>query len=201
MPFILTYDLFFHNNSFIKKTGWLRSYWRGVPLNNYGENIPWYNYAFIHFIEERLNNDMIVYEYGCGNSTLWWSKRVKYVYSIENDSYWFNKISSQIPFNVQIELKKDIDSYTQNIKKYEMVYDIIIIDGKFRYECFINSIKYLKNDGVLIWDNSDREECSIAKKSLYDVGFKELKFISIGPLSNSEWSTSVFYKSQNCLGI
>lgn len=35
---------------------------------------------------------MIVIEYGCDNSTLWWANRVKHVISCEHDRQWYEEM-------------------------------------------------------------------------------------------------------------
>jgi hypothetical protein len=51
-----------------------------------GEPIPWFSHPLIDFLKDRLSKDMTVFEYGCGNSTLWWADRVRSVTGVKNDS-------------------------------------------------------------------------------------------------------------------
>src|SRR5215469_14032663 len=58
--------------------------------------LPWFSYAAIDFLEDYLRPDMAVCEYGSGGSTLFFSQRVRSVYSIEDNGEWFKIISNRI---------------------------------------------------------------------------------------------------------
>jgi hypothetical protein len=61
----------------------------------------------------------------------------------------------------------------------------------------------LKNDGVIVWDNSDWEDQFAAGLAFLKArGFAHLDFGGIGPLNGYGWCTSIFYRrGQNCLDI
>ncbi|MDM8553380.1 hypothetical protein QUF75_01435 [Desulfococcaceae bacterium HSG7] len=50
---------------------------------------PWIAFGAIRFLEKHLHEDMHVFEYGIGGSTLFFAKRVKAVVSIEHDKEWY----------------------------------------------------------------------------------------------------------------
>src|SRR5947209_17002794 len=54
--------------------------------------IPWFSYAAIDFLESFLQPQMVAFEYGSGGSTLFLAKRVKYVYSVEDNPEWFERV-------------------------------------------------------------------------------------------------------------
>src|SRR6185436_12325922 len=58
--------------------------------------IPWFSYAAIDFLEKHLREDMSVCEYGSGGSTIFFAKRTKSVFSIENDPQWFQRVSDRL---------------------------------------------------------------------------------------------------------
>ena len=124
-----------------------------------GNPIPWLTYPAIEFLKKRIKKDFSVFEYGCGNSTLWWASRVKEVQSIEHDKEWYARIISKIPENVSIshiELEYG-RNYSNKIKEFKNRFDIVVIDGRDRVNCAMNCLDALKSDGVIIWDNSDRQ--------------------------------------------
>jgi len=45
-------------------------------------------YPAIRFLERRLSNSLEVFEFGSGNSTLWWAERVSRIDSCEHDAQW-----------------------------------------------------------------------------------------------------------------
>ena len=57
---------------------------------------PWFSFAAIEFLEKILNKDMVVYEYGSGGSTLFFSEHAKKVISVEHNKEWHEKMSIQI---------------------------------------------------------------------------------------------------------
>jgi len=64
-------------SSYLKSIGWFESYRRRLPVSRAGEAIPWYTYGATAFLEGRIRPSMLVFEYGSGHSTLWWSHRVR----------------------------------------------------------------------------------------------------------------------------
>ena len=58
--------------------------------------LPWFSYAAIDFLEDFLQPHMTVCEYGSGGSTLFFSRRVKSVYSIEDNPKWFDLVSGRL---------------------------------------------------------------------------------------------------------
>ncbi len=60
--------------------------------NNKNSELPWMTFGAINFLKEQAAENMQVFEYGSGSSTLFWANRVKYVYSIEHDLDWSKKV-------------------------------------------------------------------------------------------------------------
>jgi hypothetical protein len=60
----------------LKDDGWFRSCREQASVDANGNPIPWITYPAIEFLVKRINNQLSVFEYGCGNSTLWWASRV-----------------------------------------------------------------------------------------------------------------------------
>ena len=63
--------------SSLKEDGWFKSYYEKQAIDKKGNPIPWCSYPFIKFIEPRLKPSFEVFEYGCGNSTIWFANKVK----------------------------------------------------------------------------------------------------------------------------
>src|SRR5262245_48494149 len=77
-----------HPKSILVVDGWNHSFRSAQAVDRQNNPIPWYTYAAIHFLEPRLQRQLRVFEYGCGNSTLWYSKRVSQVIAVEHDLQW-----------------------------------------------------------------------------------------------------------------
>jgi hypothetical protein len=91
--------------------------------------------------------------------------------------------------------------YQNEILNYNKVFDIIIIDGRERVQCSMNSLNALKENGVIIWDNSDRLKYAKGYNFLLSNGFKRIDFSGLGPINPHAWCTSIFYRVGNCLDI
>lgn len=191
-------------SKYLQIEGWHLSLKKNSALDNNGDESPWYTYPFIHFLKQRLHNELVVFEYGSGNSTIWYSKRVKHVVSVEHDVEWFNKIKFRVSNSSNVDyIFKNLGSgeYQNEILNYKNAFHIVVIDGLQRVQCSLNTLGALKEGGVIIWDNSDRSEYEEGYNFLSSQGFKRIDFWGIGPLNYYSWSTSVFYKDGNCLNI
>jgi hypothetical protein len=183
---------------FLRESGWLESYRRRVPMSATGP-LPWFTYSAIAFLEPRLAADLSVFEYGAGFSTLWWAARVKSVASCENDQAWFSRMTADCPANAQLLYEPRGEGYWQKAAGFSS--DIIVIDGRDRVECAKACLPGLKAGGVIVWDNSDRPRYQPGYDLLKQNGFRRLDFSGMGPVNFTPWVTSVFYRSENCLGI
>ncbi|KJJ38425.1 hypothetical protein MB09_09065 [Aequorivita vladivostokensis] len=188
---------------FLYDKGWWKSWETKSPLDLDSKALPWVTYSFIDFIENRLNKNMIIFEYGSGNSTIYYSSKVKKVYTVEHDIDWFNKVSQTLPKNVMIE-NVELEyggEYSLTSQKKDLKFDVIIVDGRDRVNCIINSIESLKDNGVLILDDSERISYQLGIDKLKEDGFKSLDFWGISPGLFYKKCTSVYYKNPNVLDI
>jgi tRNA A58 N-methylase Trm61 len=172
-------------------------------MNQKGEPIPWMNYPIINFLEERLNSDMTLFEYGSGYSTLFYASRVKSVVSVEYDMDWFNIMQSQLPSNVNLLYQtKDIDGeYCRKINFDGDRYDVVIVDGRDRVNCVKQSIQALTERGVILIDDSQRERYTEAIVFATEHGFKALSMEGLKPTGSKKDRTTILYKEGNCFGI
>jgi hypothetical protein len=188
----------------LHKSGWKKSVTRGLPVNGDGNEIPWFTFGAIYFLNDRLQKEHAVFEYGSGHSTIWFSSRVKQIISVEHDETWYEQMKEPFRKYHNIEyLLKDLGSsgYQKEILNYANAFDLIVLDGRQRVECCLNCLPALKKDGIIIWDNSDRVKYSEGYQFLKENGFRRLDFFGMGPISAHSWCTSVFYREQNCLAI
>lgn len=197
------YALLVLRNGTLKDDGWFNSFKLKVPVDCNNNPLPWMPYSFIDFIRDRLNNNMNILEFGSGNSTLFLSAKVKYVTAVEHDFDWFNTIKNKIPENVTINYisLNDGDNYIKFATNQNCTYNIIIVDGRHRVNCIINSIDALAEDGIIILDDSEVEKYSEGKQFLINIGFKKIDFWGISPGQTYKKCTSVFYRQINCLGL
>lgn len=187
--------------AYLTRTGWMKSRRQKFAVDASGEPLPWYTYPAIRFLEDRLPKGFSVFEYGTGYSTLWWSRRASAVIGCEHDPAWFQRISELAPSNVSVTLRGLEEGYARSATDSGRKFDVIAIDGRRRVECAKNALPALSKDGIIIWDNSDRDKYNEAYDLLKRNGFGRIDFWGIGPMNVREWSTAVFYRPLNFLGI
>lgn len=190
-------------DSYLQSRGWFQSFVSSMPVNQQGRAIPWLTYPAIEFLEKRVKKQMSVFEYGSGNSTIWWSGLVSTITSCEHDKSWYDKMNSNLPANVRylhFVLIRGGD-YSKVIGQYDKEFDIVVIDGRDRVNCAMNSLNALKKNGVILFDDSDRDLYQEGYDYLNSNGFKRLDFWGIGPITAYAKCTSIFYKQDNCLDL
>jgi hypothetical protein len=195
--------LSFNHKGYLHDIGWFKAFDSKSPVDNYGDPIPWVTYSFIDFIEERLNKQHTVFEFGSGNSTYFYAKYAGIVVSVEHDKHWYDKIVDRKPENSEMifcELIRGGD-YCHVPGKLKEKFDIIIVDGRDRVNCCRQAIDALSPEGVVVLDDSEREQYKPGIEFLVKSGFKHIAFSGISPGLFYRKSTSVFYKDDNCLGI
>ena len=187
----------------LRSGGWFDSFQQAMPIDAQGNPIPWYTYSAIHFLSERVTPRMTVFEYGSGNSTLWWCGRAGRVAACEHDRAWFELMRARLPSSVDYHHLDATqgDAYPTCALSARSRSDIIVIDGRERVRCAKHSLEALTPNGVIVWDNSERPEYAEGLDFLAAAGFRRIDFWGMGPINTYEWSTSILYRDANCLGI
>lgn len=194
--------LLIDKNSFMNTSGLLHSYKVGVPCKPDGSALPWMNYNIIAFLEERLDPQFILFEYGSGYSTLFYASHVAQVISVEYNPSWYRKIKSALPPNAKILFRSlEASHYCRAILEERRLYDVIVIDGRERPCCARLAPRALSDQGVIVFDDSHREKYQPALQDLQAAGFKKLDFVGFKPTGSEMDQSSIFYRSMNCLGI
>lgn len=192
--------LVFNSDSYIYKSGWMESLKRGYPSDKKGRPLPWMNFGMVHFLTERLNGKMKLFEFGCGYSTLFYAERVESVLSVEHQKEWADIVNTKLPENAKVVLSSNGD-YADYINTLDEKFDLIIVDGIDRVNCLKNSISNLSESGVLLLDDSTRKEYTEAITYARQNGFKSLAYRGLKPTGIGIDESMLFYRSDNCLGI
>jgi hypothetical protein len=174
----------------LKEYGYYKSVSSNISEDNEGNPLAWYTYPALEYIRQLDFSDKVIFEYGCGNSTLFWSSRAKSVHSVEHDSVWFEKVFSKLPANVDIKLVVDEELYLQEICTHDHLFDVIVIDGICRERCVENSVAKLSETGMIILDNANWYPNTA--KALRDLGLIEVDMSGMGPIAWGTWTTSFF---------
>lgn len=210
-------------NAVIKNPGVAKwySHWRSSldgkrsPL---GDELPWITYGAINWLNNHLTKDMLLFEWGSGGSTAFFSQRVKQVVTVEHDPVWYQDVSDFLKKkeykNVSLTLVEPVQgqnidpwykstdeklsghSFEQYIKQIDIYpdnyFDVIIVDGRARPGCMKQALTKVKPGCYLILDNSDRTE--------YDNGqalvskWKAMPKFGPGPYVNFPTCTTIWQR-------
>lgn len=195
--------LSYGHKGYLNSIGWFTAFDQKRAVDGKGRALPWVTYSFIDFIKGRITKSQHIFEYGSGSSTIFYAERAGKVTSVEHDKGWFDKVKGTSPANAEMifcELHRD-GEYARKATLLDKKFNIIIVDGRDRVNCCKYSLDALSTDGVIILDDSERKVYQPARELLQENGFKEISFSGISPGLFYEKATSVFYKSNNCLGI
>lgn len=142
--------------------------------------IPWINYKARIFLKSIIRDDMQVFEWGSGGSTLYFTDHCKTVISIEHDKDWYEvvaqkiqieKISNVTYFHIAPQSdvivkyysrstaykECDFSLYVNKINDYpDNSFDLIIVDGRARNFCLVQALAKVKIGGYIMVDNSER---------------------------------------------
>lgn len=167
--------------------------WKCIDSND--NAIPWYTYPAIEYLNNLDFSEKIIFEYGSGYSSIYWSKKSKSVVSVEHDREWIEKLKSSYSSNQTIIVKNDDPEYEKAIVETGKKFDVIIIDGLRRVECS-RVVKDYLNDGsgegfMIILDNSDwyKETSRYLREELDLI---EIDFHGFGPINATTSTTSIF---------
>lgn len=178
--------------------GWKRSFQKGRPLDGEGRPIPWYTYPAIEFIRGLRLNECRVFEYGSGNSSIFWAQRVSEISAVENNPAWADEVRSQNIENLKVITSIGREDYVKAPFSVGGTFDIVIVDGRYRKDCAGIAVDVVGDDGMIIFDNADwyPEACELIRSK----DWYQIDFTGLGPINSYVWTTAVFIKSSNKLG-
>ncbi|MFC1462581.1 SAM-dependent methyltransferase [Verrucomicrobiota bacterium] len=172
------------------KQGHFRSALRWESVDARGEPIPWYSYPAIEFLEQFDFSGKSVFEYGAGNSTLFWAARAARVVSVESNPDWHRNLSKNAPANCKLVLCPEKDRYLGAIAANDPPFDIIAIDGDHRDEAAAAAPGNLTPNGFVILDNSDWHPAACA--ALRKADLIQTDFKGFLPIAGYTIATSLF---------
>ena len=169
-----------------------------VCIDRDGNPIPWYTYPAIEYLSQFDMSDKEIFEFGCGNSSLFWADRAKKVTSIEDNPTWFQKWQENfIRDNLDIRWRDEGEGYFNAIFEDNKKYDVIVVDGKRRADCARTAVQALNPGGLIILDDSDRintsKEYVDAVNHLQKADLLQVDFYGFCPMNNYTKTTSLFF--------
>lgn len=163
-----------------------------LPVGADGSPLPWYTYPAIEYFDQLDAKGLRIFEYGSGNSSLYWAHKGAEVWSVEHDRAWFEIMSHKAARLAGLLLRETAEDYAAAIDVVSGLLDIIIIDGAWRNECASACLGRLAAGGLVILDNSDWY--TDVGKFLRLNGLFQIDFSGFGPINDYCWTTSIFLK-------
>ncbi len=170
--------------------GHLKTVRLGRPVERNGDPLPWYTYPTIEYLQQLDFSDADVFEYGSGNSTLFWNSVAKTVTAVEDDEAWHRRISKQLGDGVEYRFVPRKDDYIQAVAAGDRRFDCIVVDGSHRQDCATAAVAFLRPGGLMILDNSDWYPNTAAY--LRERGLIQIDMHGFGPVNPYTWTTSLF---------
>jgi len=195
--------LLYSRRSFLRNAGYPLSVRLKRPVRADGSPLPWMTYSVISILEKRLTPDVTVFEFGSGNSTLFFARLVGKVVSVECDKDWYETLRRDLPPNVELILchPYERDAYLASLTRHQQEFDVIVVDAEDREGCLRLAPTRLSARGVILLDDADRQAYAAEAARLVALGFKRLDFEGLKPGGIRSYSTAVFYRPANVLGI
>ena len=145
------------------KLSWIKSFNSGLSQDQDGDYLPWMTYPFIDYLSLKLNNQQVIFEYGCGSSTLFFASKVSKVVALESNKLWYDIIKQKL-FDANISNVELIyfdnalqdNNYELFASQYKEKFDLVIVDSLKRFACATNSINAIKTNGAIILEESLR---------------------------------------------
>lgn len=120
-----------------------------LTLDEQGMIMPWYTRPCLEWLVTLDLKGKDIFEYGCGNSTLWYRSKGANVVGIDDNIEWAEKAGVYYVNNKFFPL----EAYVEPISDHAKLFDIVVVDGSYRDECAAKALKFIKPGGFLIIDN------------------------------------------------
>jgi hypothetical protein len=177
--------------------------------NSVSDSMPWLAFGAIDFFKKIIRPEMSVFEYGSGGSTLFWSKHVRNVVSIEHEQSWYSRmkdelLSRQIK-NVQYVLSEPEDDRSLTKIDFTDPEQYASSDPQFHgrsFKCYAKQIERFPNQSfdVIIVDGRARPSCILhsidkLKKGGYLIidNTERKYYLSPFTFALSKWKAWKFY--------
>jgi|Laugrespbdmm15dd_1035085.scaffolds.fasta_scaffold56315_2 hypothetical protein len=143
--------------------------------------MPWLSDKHVEDILKHIHGNEIAFEYGCGGSTMFFSKFFKKYVSVEHHKPWYDKMKPHVPENVVLNLREAVgvvippfgpgipeaqQDYINAINETPDIYSFIFIDGRCRVECAKAAMKNMNDYTMLFIHDYERPKYHSIEKHL-----------------------------------
>jgi hypothetical protein len=178
------------------------------------DGVPWLTFRATKWLQSYLQPEMRVFEYGSGGSTIFLSRRIQELVSVEHDPEWYSKTEQALKEvgvgNSTYLLREPqvgtgssfgstdpaysgmhFEAYVKSIDAYpDAAFDLVSVDGRARTACAIHAVQKVKSGGYLLLDDADRPDYREAVEALSP--YPRLDFRGSVPYSTTLGTTSVW---------
>jgi hypothetical protein len=192
---------------------WIRSQFGESSL---ADGQPWITFAARDRLAELIRPDWIGFEYGSGGSTLFLSRRIRELVTVEHDPKWAALVSERLraegAINVSLHVRpptahesegsRSTDAryagltfadYVASIDPFlDASFDFVFIDGRARVGCFQHATEKVRPGGFILLDNSERAEYAAIHAWVAENGWAADHQFGPGPYVDYFWQTSLF---------
>lgn len=184
-----------------RRMGWFTTLHSSGPVDGSGAELPCFTYPATYWLAGALRGSERVFEYGAGNSTLWFSRHVAEIASVESDKRCANRLESRLPANASVQYRActgdelwagSDDEYVAALTGTTGSYDVVVVGGLARNSCVSAVIKSAGRDGLVVLNNADRPAYRPAADRLKAAGYQRLDFIGPAPGIVNFSCTSMF---------
>lgn len=157
-------------------------FWR--TEDEHGITMPWYTRQVCAILDQMDLKDKRVWEYGGGQSTIWYRSRGAIVFGVDSNPEWAKMAS--------LELQTEERKYLETINQYGL-FDLVCIDGIWRDECFAFAVEHMETNGMIVIDNWKQESAGFnewpeTESYINDFGLKIEVYKEPGHI---DWATAI----------
>lgn len=175
--------------------GHVKSVRASSAIDGRGDAVPWYTYPAIEYLKQFDFSASSVFEYGSGNSTMFWGQRAARVVSVEDEEAWYENVRQRVPANCTVVHEADLREYPHVINRFPDRFDIIVVDGPARgftrLKCARAAFERLAPGGLVILDNSDWLPESA--RFLRESDLLQVDMSGFTPIATQTQTTSFFF--------
>ena len=134
--------------------------------------LPWWSFSAVDVVGEFVNQEMEVFEFGSGGSTIFLARRTGRVTCVEDSKFWSNLVSEEAREqglrNIEVLVRTYDFRSARNFRDSTYLaalgdrrYDVIVVDGQeesvqVRPDCFWKAEANIKPGGLIVLDDSWR---------------------------------------------
>ncbi len=182
-----------------------------------GLSTPWWTYKATDEVERWIGDrstPLRAFEWGAGASTMWLSSRVAELHSVEHHPDFADTVRSMAPDHVTLHVVEpkttganpvapstkpghehlDFEEYVATIGDVGGSFDLIVIDGRARSTCLAAALPHLADDGMIVFDNTNRDEY---RQAMSSHGVEPNDFRGLTPAAPFPTTTSLIHGGAN----